>query len=49
VHVIDPGATPPAGCSGSLADRGAASGNLFIFEGEASNGTLIELDLINHA
>jgi hypothetical protein len=49
VHVINPGVTPPAGCSGSVANPGAASGNLCIFEGAFSNGILIEIDLINHA
>jgi hypothetical protein len=38
VHVIAPAAAPPAGCSGTVASPGAASGNLCIFENVIETG-----------
>lgn len=36
-HFIDVGVTPPAGCTGSPANPGAAPGNLCIFVGHSTN------------
>ena len=47
VHYIKSGAAPPAGCTGTVGNPGAAAGNLCIFETASANGTAGEVDPLN--
>jgi hypothetical protein len=47
VHYIPAATTPPTGCSGSVTNPGASSGNLCIFEQQSANGSASEFDPVS--
>ena len=47
IHYIPAGGAVPQGCTGTVGNPGAASGNLCVFEAASLNGNAFEIDPLN--